>query len=74
MLSRVVSGEALWRGLGYDSLRTFQRARQHGEKLPPLYPILGRPHGVYALREELDRFVALHGKEKPNRRRRREKP
>lgn len=61
--SPVLRGELLWRALGYESERTFQRAKAAGKIGVPLYPIHGHPTGVYALRADVERFRAKNSNE-----------
>lgn len=54
-----VEGQALWKGLGFNNERAFQRARSAGRlKGLRLYPIGGRSRGVYARSDEFSTYLA----------------
>ena len=55
-----LQGEALWKALGYANAKAFQRARARGEVSIPLYPVPGQSRGVFAKREDVERWRAEH--------------
>lgn len=54
----VLRGEALWRTLGFKNEKAFQRARASGKVGVPLYPIPEQSRGVYALKADVQRYLA----------------
>ncbi len=54
----VLTGERLWRALGFKSLRSFQRAMAKGEIRIPLFPIPGQSRGVFARIPDVEAFRA----------------
>ena len=51
-------GEALWRALRYENAKAFQRDRARGLVPIPLYPIPGQGRAYYALRADVEKFLA----------------
>ena len=54
----VLRGEALWRALGFKNEKAFQRARAAGKIAVRFYPIPRQSRGVYALKEDVEDFLA----------------
>lgn len=53
-----LQGDALWKALGFANAKAFQRARARGDLSIPLYPIPGQSRGVFAKREDVERWRA----------------
>ena len=52
-----VRGADLWRALGFDNARAFQRAHQAGRIGLRLYPIPGQSRGLMARADELAAYL-----------------
>lgn len=53
---RTLSGDALWKMLGFNNVRAFQRARQRQEMPIRMYPVPGT-RGVFAYLEDVERYL-----------------
>jgi hypothetical protein len=60
--SGILRGEALWRALGFKNEKAFQRARVAGKIPIPLYPVPQQSRGVYALKADVEDFLAKQRK------------
>jgi hypothetical protein len=60
--SSILRGEALWRALGFKNEKAFQRARASGKIPVPLYPVPQQSRGVYALKADVEDFLAKQRK------------
>lgn len=60
-----LQGDALWKALGFANAKAFQRARARGDVSIPLYPIPGQSRGVFAKREDVERWRAERRSESP---------
>lgn len=54
---RTLSGDALWKMLGFNNVRAFQRARQRQQVPIRMYPVPGT-RGVFAYLEDVERYLA----------------
>ena len=55
-----VHGKELREALGFQSERSFQRARQAGAIRLGLYPLPSPSRGVYARSDDLERYLKRH--------------
>ena len=63
----VVSGNALWKALGFAHERAFQRARQANQLGIRLYPLPGKSRGVYARVDDLAEYLSRQTASSSNR-------
>lgn len=54
---RTLSGDSLWKSLGFNNVRAFQRARERGQLSLPMYPAPGT-RGVFAYAEDVKQYLA----------------
>lgn len=53
----VLTGEALWKALGFKNVRAFQRARAAKQIEVALYPIPGQSRGLFAFQAEVEQLT-----------------